>query len=130
MPAFRRARVTGDGLAVSLFGVLLSGAATVLAALPLVPLLLGVPSAADVNQINQVVSHTVSFHSTIEKQLITEAQKDFGQTATAAACPSDVLPTAASTFNCTMTLADGTTGIVSVTVTNDTGAFTAIKAAG
>jgi len=130
VPAFRRARVTGDGLAVSLFGVLLSGAATVLAALPLVPLLLGVPSAADVNQINQVVSHTVSFHSTVEKQLITEAQKDFGQTATAAACPSDVLPTAASTFNCTMTLADGTTGIVSVTVTNDTGAFTAIKAAG
>jgi len=128
VPAFRRARVTGEGLAVSLLGVLLSGAATVLAALPLVPLLLGVPSAAEVDQINQTVAHTVAFHSTVEKQLITDAQKNFGQTATAAACPSTALPAAASTFSCTMTLADGSTGIVNVTVTNDTGAFTAIPA--
>jgi len=130
VPAFRRARVTGDGLAVSLLGVLLSGAATVLSVLPLVPLLLGVPSAAEVTQINQVVSNTVSFHSTVEKQLVTEAQTDFGQTATAAACPSDVLPTAASTFTCTVTLADGSTGVLKVTVTNETGAFTAVRAAG
>jgi hypothetical protein len=128
VPAFRRARVTGEGLAVSLLGVLLSGAATVLAVLPLVPMLLGVPSAAEVNQINETVSHTISFHSTVEKQLITDAQKDFGKTATAAACPSTALPAAASTFSCTITLADGTTGIANVTVTDDTGAFTAIAA--
>lgn len=128
VPAFRSARVTGEGLAVSLLGVLLSGVGTVLAVLPLVPLLLGVPSAADVNQINQVVSHTVAFHSTVETQLVTDAQKDFGQTATAAACPSDALPAAGSTFSCTMTLADGSTGIVNVTVTSDTGTFTAVAA--
>jgi Protein of unknown function (DUF2510)/Domain of unknown function (DUF4333) len=130
VPAFRRARVTGEGLAVSLLGVLLSGAATVLAVLPLIPMLLGVPSAAEVNQIDQVVSHTVSFHTTVEKQLIVDAQKDFGQTAKTASCPSTALMAAGSTFSCTMTLADGTTGIVNVTVTNDTGAFTAIRAAG
>jgi hypothetical protein len=128
VPAFRRARVTGEGLAVSLLGVLLSGVATVLAVLPLVPMLLGVPSAAEVNQINETVSHTISFHSTVEKQLITDAQKDFGQTATAAACPSTALPTAASTFSCTMTLTDGTTGIANVTVTDNAGTFTAIAA--
>jgi len=129
VPAFRRARVTGDGLPVSLLGVLLSGAASVLAALPLLPLLLGVPTAADINDINQTVAHTVAFHSTVEKQLITDAQKTFGKTSTAAACPSSALPIAASTFSCSVTLADGTTGIVNVTVTNDTGAFTAIAAA-
>jgi hypothetical protein len=130
VPAFRRARITGDGLAVSLLGVLLSGVATVLSALPLVPLLLGVPSAADINQVNQVVSNTVSFHSTVEKQLVTNAHKDFGQDATAAACPADALPAALSTFSCTETLADGTTSIVNVTVTNDAGAFTEVPAAG
>lgn len=130
VPAFRRARVTGEGLAVSLLGVLLSGAATVLAALPLVPMLLGIPSAAEVNQIDQVVSHTISFHTTVEKQLVTDAKKQFGQAATAAACPTDVLPTAASTFTCTETLADGTTALVKVTVTDNSGAFTAIPAAG
>jgi len=130
VPAFRRARVTGDGLAVSLLGVLLSGAATVLAILPLVPILLGVPSAAEVDQLNQVVSHTVGFHTTVEKQLIADSQTTLGQTATAAACPADILPTAASTFSCTETLADGTTAVVNVTVTNSTGAFTAIRAAG
>lgn len=130
VPAFSRARVTGEGLAISLLGVLLSGAATVLDVLPLVPMLLGVPSAADVNQINETVSHTISFHSTVEKQLISDAQKNLGQTATAAACPSDALPTAASTFSCTETLADGSTRILNVTVTDDTGAFTAVVAAG
>ena len=128
VPAFRRARVTGEGLAISLLGVLLSGAATVLAVLPLVPLLLGVPSAAEATQINQVVSHTVSFHTTVEKQLVAAAQKDFGQTATAAACPSDVLPAAPSTFSCTETLADGTTSIVNVTVTDDKGTVTWVAA--
>jgi hypothetical protein len=130
VPAFRRARVTGEGLAISLLGVLLSGAATVLAVLPLVPILLGVPSAADINQVNQVVSSTVAFHSTVESQVVAGAQKDFGQTATNAACPSDALPTAKTTFSCTETLADGTTAIVNVTVTDDTGAFTWVAAAG
>ncbi len=130
VPAFRRARVTGEGLAVSLLGVLLSGTATVLAVLPLVPMLLGVPSAAEVNQLNQVVDRTISFHITVEKQLIADSQKTFGQTATAAACPADILATAASTFSCTETLADGSTKVVNVTVTNNTGAFTAIPAAG
>jgi hypothetical protein len=130
VPAFRRARVTGEGLAVSLLGVLLSGAATVLAVLPLIPTLLGVPSAADVAQLNQVVSSTVSFHTTVEKQLMLDAQKDFGQTATAAACPAAILPTAASTFSCTETLADGSTKVLNVTVTDDKGAFTVIPAAG
>jgi len=129
VPAFRRARVTGEGLAVSLLGVLLSGVATVLSVLPLIPMLLGIPSASDVDQLNQVVSHTIAFHTTVEKQLILDAQKDFGQAATAAACPADALPTAASTFSCTMTLADGTTGIVNVTITDGSGAFTAVRAA-
>ena len=130
VPAFRRARITGDGLAISLLGVLLSGAATVLAVLPLVPMLLGVPSAAEVNQVNQVVSHTVSFHTSVEKQLVAGAQKDFGQAATRAACPSDVLPAAPSTFSCTETLADGTTSVVNVTVTDDTGTVNWVPAAG
>lgn len=130
VPAFRQARVTGEGLAVSLLGVLLSGAATVLAVLPLVPILLGVPSAAEVNQLNQVVDRTISFHVTVEKQLVADSQKTFGQTATAAACPADILATAASTFSCTETLADGSTKVLNVTVTNNTGAFTAIPAAG
>jgi hypothetical protein len=130
VPAFRRARVTGEGLAVSLLGVLLSGAATTLAVLPLVPTLLGVPSAAELNQVNQVVSSTVAFHATVESQISAGAQKDFGQTATKAVCPSDVLPTAKSTFSCTETLADGRTVIVNVTVTDETGAFTWVPAAG
>ena len=130
VPAFRRARITGEGLAISLLGVLLSGAATVLAALPLVPLLLGLPSAADVNQVNQVVSSTIAFHSTVEKQLVASAQKDFNQAATSAACPADALPTASSTFSCTETLADGTTGVVNVTVKDDTGTVTWVPAAG
>jgi hypothetical protein len=130
VPAFRRARVTGEGLAVSLLGVLLSGAATVLAVLPLVPMLLGVPSAADINQVNQVVSSTVSFHTTVEKQLVAAAQKDFHQTASSAACPSDALPAVPSTFSCTEILADGTTGIVNVTVTDDAGTVTWVPAAG
>ena len=128
VPAFRRARVTGEGLAISLLGVLLSGAATVLAALPLIPMLLGMPSAADVNQINQVVSHTVSFHTTVEGQLVTGAQKDFGQGAISAACPADALPAASSTFSCTETLADGTTAVVNVTVTDDSGTVTWVAA--
>ncbi|MES1212829.1 MAG: DUF2510 domain-containing protein [Leifsonia sp.] len=130
VPAFRQARVTGEGLAVSLLGVLLSGAATTLAALPLVPMLLGVPSAADVNQINQLAASTTVFHSTVETQISAGAQKDFGQTATKASCPATALPTAKSTFSCTETLADGTTAIVNVTVTDDTGAFTWVPAAG
>ncbi|MEO6117378.1 MAG: DUF2510 domain-containing protein [Pseudolysinimonas sp.] len=130
VPAFRRARITGEGLAVSLLGVLLSGVATVLAVLPLVPMLLGVPSAAEVTQLNQVVSSTISFHTTVEKQLVAGAQKDFKQAATSAACPSDALPTAHSSFSCTETLADGTTGIVKVTVTDETGAVTWVPAAG
>ncbi|MEO6532198.1 MAG: DUF2510 domain-containing protein [Pseudolysinimonas sp.] len=130
VPAFRRARITGDGLAVSLLGVLLSGVATVLAVLPLVPLLLGVPSAAEVNQINQTVSHTVLFHTTVESQLVAGAQKDFQQGATGAACPTDALPTAHSTFTCTETLADGTAKVLNVTVTDDTGAVTWVVAAG
>ena len=130
VPAFRRARVTGEGLAVSLLGVLLSGAATVLAVLPLVPILLGVPSAAQVDQLNQVVSKTVGFHVTVEKQLIAESQTTLGQTATAASCPAAILPTVASTFSCTETLADGTTAVVNVTITNSAGGFTAVRAAG
>lgn len=129
VPAFRRARVTGEGLAISLLGVLLSGTATVLAVLPLVPMLLGVPSAADINQVNQVVSNTVSFHTTVEDQVVAAAQKDFNQTATAAVCAA-ALPTAGSKFSCTETLADGTTVMVNVTVTDDTGAFTWVPAAG
>lgn len=129
VPAFRRARVTGEGLAISLLGVLLSGTATVLAALPLVPMLLGVPSAADVGQINQVVSSTVAFHSTVETQLVANAQKDFGQAASSAACPADALPTAASTFSCAEILADGTTGVVNVTVTDKTGKLNWVVAA-
>jgi hypothetical protein len=127
VPAFRRARVTGEGLAVSLLGVLLSGVATVLAVLPLVPMLLGVPSAAEVNQ---VVSHTISFHTTVEKQLVAAAQNDFHQTASSAACPSDALPAATSTFSCTEKLVDGSTGIVNVTVTDDTGTVTWVPAGG
>lgn len=130
VPAFRRARVTGEGLAISLLGVLLSGAATVLAVLPLVPTLLGVPSAADINQLNQVVSQTVAFHTTVEKQLVAAAPKDFKQAASGAACPSDALPVAKSTFSCTETLADGTTSIVNVTVTDGTGTVTWLPAAG
>jgi len=130
VPAFRRARITGEGLAVSLLGVLLSGAATVLAALPLVPMLLGVPSASDVSQINQVVSQTVAFHTTVEKQLVAGAQKDFGQTAASASCPTDALPAATSKFSCTEVLADGTTSIVNVLVTDDKGTVTWTPAAG
>jgi hypothetical protein len=95
-----------------------------------VPMLLGLPSAADVNQVNQVVSHTVSFHSTVEKQLVANAQKNFGQAATSAACPSDVLPAASSTFSCTETLADGTTAVVNVTVADSSGTVTWVRAAG
>lgn len=121
VPAFRQARVTGDGLAVSLLGVLFSGVATVLSVLPLLPTLLGVPSAADVSQLDQVVSKAVSFHTTVEQKLVAGAQKDFGQPAASAACPSDALETASSTFTCTETLADGTTKVVTVKVTDDSG---------
>ena len=127
VPAFRQARVTGEGLAISLLGVLLSGAATVLAVLPLLPALLGLPSASDVSTINQAVSQTISFHSKVEAQLVAASQKDFGQTATAA-CPTDALPAASSTFSCTETLADGTTKIVNVTVTDDKGTVTWVAA--
>ncbi len=124
VPAFRQARITGEGLATSLLGVLLSGAATVLAVLPLLPALLGLPSASDVSAINQTISQTVAFHSTVEKQLVAGAQKEFGQTAASAACPSDALPAASSTFSCPEILADGTTEIVNVTVTDDSGTVT------
>jgi hypothetical protein len=128
VPAFRQARVTGEGLALSLLGVLLSGAATVLAVLPLLPALLGLPSASDVSTINQTISQTVAFHSTVEKKLVAGAQKDFGQAASAAECPTDALPAASSTFSCTETLADGTTKIVNVTVTDDSGTVTWVAA--
>jgi hypothetical protein len=121
VPAFRQARVTGEGLAVSLLGVLLSGAATVLAVLPLLPAILGLPSASDISTINQTITQTIAFHSNVEKQLVAGSQKDFGQAATSAACPADALPTASSTFSCTETLADGTTKIINVTVTDDSG---------
>ncbi len=124
VPAFRRARITGDGLAISLLGVLLSGAASVLAVLPLLPGLLGMPSASDISAIKQTVSHAVPFHTDVEKQLVAAAQKDFGQTGTAAACPSDALEAASSTFSCTEILADGTTKIVNVTVTDASGTIT------
>ncbi len=124
VPAFHRARITGDGLAISLLGVLLSGAASVLAVLPLLPALFGMPSASDISAINQTVSHAVSFHTDVEKQLVAGAQKDFGQAATTAACPSDALETASSTFSCTEILADGTTKIVNVTVTDASGTIT------
>ncbi|MEP6844300.1 MAG: DUF2510 domain-containing protein [Pseudolysinimonas sp.] len=130
VPAFRRARITGEGLAISLLGVLLSGAATVISVLPLVPMLLGVPSAADVSQLNQVVSSTVSFHSTVEQELVAGAQKDFGQAANIASCPSDALPAVTSTFSCTETLADGTSAVVNVTVTDKSGTVTWVPAAG
>jgi hypothetical protein len=66
----------------------------------------------------------------VEQQVVARAEKDFGQTATSAACPIAALPTVGSKFSCTETLKDGKTGIVSVTVTDDTGSVTWVPAAG
>lgn len=128
VPAFRRARITGDGLAISLLGVLLAGAGTVLSVLPLLPMLLGLPSAADVTSTTQLITSTTSFHSTVESTLVADAQQDFAQTASSAACPSEALPESGSTFTCTVTLADGSMQAVNVTVTDDAGDFTSVAA--
>ncbi|MFC5501648.1 DUF2510 domain-containing protein [Lysinimonas soli] len=130
VPAFRRARITGEGLAISLLGVLLSGAATVLSVLPLLPLLLGIPSATDIKATTSGITQAITFHTTAEHALVAGAQKDFGQAASAAQCPSDVLPTKGSTFSCTETMADGSTKAVNVTVTDDSGTLSWIPAAG
>lgn len=130
VPAFRRARITGEGLAVSLLGVLLSGAASVLSALPLLPMLLGIPSAADVHATTSSITQAITFHTTAEQKLVAAAQKDYGQAASAAACPSDALPAKGSTFTCTETLADGSTKVVNVTVTDDSGTLSWVAAAG
>jgi hypothetical protein len=124
VPAFRQSRVTGNGLAISLLGVVLSGAATVLAVLPLLPALLGLPSAADITGTTTAINQAISFHSTVEKQLIAGAQKDFGQTATGAACPTDVIATSGATFSCTETLTDGSLKAVTVTVIDANGKVT------
>ncbi len=129
VPAFRRARITGDGLAISLLGVLLSGVATVLSVLPLLPMLLGLPSAADVAGVQSVVAGTIAFHSTVEGKLVAAAPKDFGQTALSAACPTDALPISGTTFTCTEKLADGTQKAVNVTVTDSSGDITSTPAA-
>ncbi len=121
VPAFRQSRVTGDGLAISLLGVLLSGAASVLAILPLLPALLGLPSAADITGTTNAIDRAISFHSTVETRLVSSAQKDFGQAASGAACPTDVIATPGATFNCTETLADGSIKAVTVTVFDSTG---------
>lgn len=129
VPAFRRSRVTGDGLAISLLGVVLSGAGGVLSALPLLPLLLGLPSAAEVTSTTNVIKETIGFHTKVQNEIVAGATKDFGQTATAAACPSDALPESGSTFTCTETLADGTSKILTVTVKDDSGTVTWTPAA-
>jgi hypothetical protein len=121
VPAFRRSRVTGDGLAISLLGVVLSGAGGVLSALPLLPLLLGLPSASDVTNTTNVIKETVGFHVKVQNELVAGASKDFGQTATGAACPTDALPESGSTFTCTEVLADGTMKVLNVTVKDDSG---------
>ncbi|CAN5530745.1 hypothetical protein BH10ACT6_BH10ACT6_04190 [soil metagenome] len=129
VPAFRRSRITGDGLAVSLLGVLLSGVAGVLSVLPLLPMILGIPSAADVTGTTTLISDTIGFHSKVQSEIVSGATKDFGQTATEAACPADALPTAGSTFTCTETLGDGTQKILNVTVKDDSGVVTWAPAA-
>jgi hypothetical protein len=121
VPAFRRSRITGDGLAVSLLGVVLSGIGGGLSILPLLPLILGIPSATDINNTTKLVTDTVGFHVKVQNELVAGATMDFGQTATAAACPADALPQSGSTFTCTETLADGTQKILNVTVTDDSG---------
>ena len=121
VPAFRRSRVTGDGLAISLLGVLLSGVGGVLSILPLLPMILGIPSATDVTSTTTLITNTVGFHVKVQNELVAGATKDFGQTATGAACPSDALPATGSTFTCTETLADGTAKILTVTVKDDSG---------
>ena len=129
VPAFRRARVTGNGIAVSLLGVLLSGVASVLAVMPLVPMLLGIPSASEVNQLNSVITAAVAFPLKVQNELVARAPQDFGQKASSAVCPSTAAPLASSTFSCTETLADGTTAVVNVTVIDSTGAVTWTPAA-
>jgi hypothetical protein len=128
VPAFRQSRVTGEGLAISLLGVVLSGAATVLAILPLLPALLGLPSAADITGTTSAIDQAISFHTTVESQLVAGAQKDFGQTATGSACPTDVIATPGATFSCTETLTDGSTKAVTVTVVDSTGKVTWVPA--
>jgi hypothetical protein len=121
IPAFRRSRITGDGLAVSLLGVVLSGVGGTLSILPLLPMILGIPSASDVSSTTNVITETIGFHVKVQNELIAGATKDFGQAATAAACPTDALPHTGSTFSCTETLADGTQKILNVTVKDDSG---------
>lgn len=128
VPAFRRARITGDGLAVSLLGVLLSGAGGVLSILPLLPMILGLPSASDVSSTTGLVQQVIGFHSKVETQLVAGASKDFGQAATSAACPTDVGPVVGTTFTCTEVLADGTTKALNVTVKDASGAVTWVAA--
>ncbi len=129
VPAFRRSRVTGDGLGISLLGVLLSGAGGVLSILPLLPMLLGIPSQSQVTSLTNVITQTIGFQTKVQNQLVAGATKDFGQSATAAACPADALPAKGSTFSCTETLADGTTKILNVTVSDDSGTVTWTPAA-
>lgn len=129
VPAFRRSRITGDGLGISLLGVVLSGVGGVLSILPLLPMILGIPSATDVTKTTNLITNTVGFHVKVQNQLVARAQKDFGQTATAAACPADALPQTGSTFTCTETLADGTEKTLTVTVTDNSGTVTWTPAA-
>ena len=129
VPAFRRSRITGDGLAISLLGVVLSGVGGVLSILPLLPMILGIPSSTDVTNTTSLITNTVGFHVKVQNEIVAGAQKDFGQTATAAACPAEALPQAASTFTCTETLADGTEKALKVTVTDDSGTVTWTPAA-
>jgi hypothetical protein len=129
VPAFRRARVTADGMAISFLGVLLSTAASVLSILPLLPMILGIPSAADITAVQNLATGSVAFHLTVEGKLVADGQKYFGQAAVSANCPADALPTAGSTFTCTETLADGTSKVLNVTVTDATGHFTSTPAA-
>jgi len=129
VPAFRRSRVTGDGLGVSLLGVLLSGAGGVLSILPLLPMLLGIPSQAQVMSTTDLIKQTIGFHVKVQNEIVAGATRDFGQTATAAACPADALPQTGSTFACTETLADGTTKALTVKVSDDSGTVTWAPAA-
>ncbi|MDP9026907.1 MAG: DUF2510 domain-containing protein [Actinomycetota bacterium] len=129
VPAFRRSRITGDGLAVSLLGVVLSGVGGALSILPLLPMILGIPSATDVNNTTSLITNTVGFHVKVQNELVAGAAKDFGQAATAAACPADALPQSGSTFLCTETLADGTQKALTVTVKDDSGTVTWTPAA-
>lgn len=129
VPAFRRSRITGDGLGISLLGVLLSGAGGVLSVLPLLPMLLGIPSQSQVTSLTNVITQTIGFQVKVQNQLVAGATTDFGQAATAAACPADALPAKGSTFTCTETLADGTTKILNVTVKDDSGTVTWTPAA-